>query len=243
MYDKAAHQHRRNCVAGDAQCHHGDQRAAAHRIICTFRCDDTLRTAGAELLRLLGGILCLIICHQCGRALAHSRQYADQCTDNGGNAETFLQALECTLTGQDSPPLIAVHLIHGLAEVLQLREDLTQCKQTHQNRHLAETATQAPPAKGEALQRGQLIHADHRQHHADNSADQSLNHIIAAQGDDHRKAHNAQREILPRSKHQTEASQLCGHKNHDYTAEQAADQAGRCAVTQRPVRMSVSCHG
>ena len=84
VYDKAAHQHRRNRVAGDAQCHHGDQRAAAHRIIGAFRCDDTLRTAGAELLRLLGGILCLIICHQRGRALTHSRQYANQRTNNRG---------------------------------------------------------------------------------------------------------------------------------------------------------------
>ena len=118
MYDKAAHQHRRNRVAGNAQRHHRDQRAAAHRIIGTFRCDDTLRTAGAELLRLLGGILCLIICHQRGRALTHARQHANQRTNNRGNAEGFLQAFECALARQDSFALIAAHLLHGFAEVL-----------------------------------------------------------------------------------------------------------------------------
>ena len=94
---QAAQQHCRGAVTGDAQCDHGDDCAADGSIVRDLRSQIPSGDAGAELFRMLGGVLGGCVGHHVGQGSAHAGQEADAQTDEEGADDVGDVGTEVTL--------------------------------------------------------------------------------------------------------------------------------------------------
>ena len=221
---QAAQQHCRGAVTGDAQCDHGDDCAADGSIVRDLRSPDTIGDAGAELFRMLGGVLGGCVGHHVGQGSAHAGQEADAQTDEEGADDVGDVGTEVTLLDLEAGQLAVKGRLGAVDTVGVVHDDQGTGEDTDHDAGHGEAAGQIVTAEGEALGGGDgsVAHLSEQQAHA--CADEALDHVALGDGDHQGDGHEGQGEVLP-------GAHLDGHRG-DQGAGDHGDDDGGCGAQE-----------
>ena len=172
---KGAHEHGGDGVAGDAQCQHGDQRAAGDGVVGGLGVGDGFPGAVAEGFRVLGEDFTLVIGQPGGGVAAGAGDDADDDADEGG-ADIGDGVADQVLEGK---PLVP-HLLHLLPmdDALLVGADhgydLRHGIEADEGRHQGNAGEQLGDLEGEPGQAHDGVRADEGQRQAEHAAHETL---------------------------------------------------------------------
>ena len=236
-------QHSGDAVTGDAQSHHGDQRAAQRSVVCSLGCPHAGGVALAKAFGILADALGIAIGDHVGDTGAHAGQEADpqtgsECKDNG--LDVFDDVLEA-----DAKTLhvLDVHIGHLCLALGVVTDDLAHGEHTQHLCNGTDAGGEVHIAKGEAGSAVDGVHADAAHEQTDAGGHDALEDVALGQGGNKSNGAEAQGEVFPGSQMQ---SRLCDHRGQhggDRHRAHSADEGSGHADAQRLACLSLLGHG